>query len=381
MFAPIAIENIAFPQSSSLSTLDSIPESFEAWNAYCSVPTSSTYTSSSVTTGRNGVYRYGMGPNDRILGVLEGGTSPYVWDTQTNTSSSVSFTTPGTIRNVLWDNVTNSWVVFGTNSLLKVDCDTLAVTTITNPSNYGTQYASSVVFGGKAYGLPLVSTTTNTGVAIWDLVANTATTSSVKVGGTGGFWGAVVTSVGSIYFSKEVGGTNNSIFEYWPSLDSGSLFGTMSGNTGYGLTNLPDGKVFTAGLGINNTAFIINPIDKTIQTLSSPGFGYQTGLCVGQNGHVYGIRSAASGTSAIWGFNPITQTGYQSQYFVQAATSGDRGFQDLFQLSDGRLVAMPGQNQNPNGLLYYWTYLSQPANNTFSSIGAVNPIMGNAKGT
>ena len=121
MFAPIAIENIAFPQSSSLSTLDSIPESFEAWSAYCSVPTSSTYTSSSVITGRNGVYRYGLGPNDRILGVLEGGTSPYVWDTQTNTSSSVSFTTPGTIRNVLWDNVTNSWVIFGASSLLKVD--------------------------------------------------------------------------------------------------------------------------------------------------------------------------------------------------------------------------------------------------------------------
>jgi hypothetical protein len=224
--------------------------------------------------------------------------------------------------------------------------------------------------------MPLVSTGVNTAVAIFDLVANTAATSSVKGGSS--YWGACLTSVGTIYFARESGGTDNSIFEYNPITDTGTNFGTFLGNNGYGITNLPNGNVFVPGLGINSTCFIVNPVNKSIETLTTPGFGYQTGICLGQNGHVYGIRSATT-SNGIWGFNPTTNTGYQTSYTVPAASSGDRGYQDFFSLADGRLVAMPGQNNG--GRLTYWTYLQNPINNTFSQVGAGNPIIQNGKGT
>lgn len=384
MFAPIAVDNIAFPQSSSLSTLDFIPESFEAFQAYTNVPTSSTFTTQSfeaVITFNIG--RWGMGPNGRILGVSETGTSAHVWDTNTNTlSAAISLGATGTNRNVVWDNVTNSWIVCGTTNFVKVNCDTLATTAIPVPTGQaGVQYVSVVAFGGKAYGLPLVSITTGTRVAIFDLVNNTSTLSANTIGVGGiGFWGAVLTSVGKIYFCREQGSTNNTIYEYNPITDTGAFFGTTGGNVGYGILNLPDGNVFIADLGENNSVFIVNPVNKSIKTIATAGFGYRTGLCVGQNGHVFGLRSAqvALPASGIYGFNTTTNTGYLTNLPVQKPTADQRGFQDMFSLPDGRLVIMPGNSNN--GRLAYYTYLSQPANNTFPSIGSANPIMLNGKG-
>jgi hypothetical protein len=380
MFSPIAVENIAFPQSSSLSTLDSIPESFEAWNAYSNVPTSSTYTTQSFTTGPNQIMRWGMGPNNQILGIQESaGGIIYKWNANTDTFTTHGSQNIGSVRNVVWDNLTNSWVLCGTNAFLKISCENLAVSSsITVPTNAGSQYPAVVAFGGKAYAAPLASTNANTAIAIFDLVANTATTSSAKAG-SGGFWGACLTSVGTIYFAREVGATNNSIYEYNPTTGTGTAFATMSGNIGYGITNLPDGNVFIPVLTVNQTAYIINPVNKGVQTIATAGFGYLNGICVGQNGHAYGIGSDTNATNnGIWGFNTTTQRGYKTQYAVQPPSSGGRGFQDIFSLADGRLVAMPGQNNS--GRLVYYNYLSQPANNTISTIGATNPIIQNAKG-
>lgn len=383
MFAPIAVDNIAFPQSSSMSTLDFIPESFEAFEAYSNYTTSSTATSqsfSNVVTYAQG--RWGMGPNGRILGVSETGTTANVWDTNTNTlSAGISLGTTGTNRNVVWDNVTNSWVVCGTSNFVKVNCDTLATTAIAVPTGQtGTQYPSVVAFGGKAYALPLVSAGSSTKVAIFNLVNNTSTLSANTIGvAIAGFWGAVLTSIGTIYFFAESAGTNISIYEYNPITDTGTAFATLTGNPGYGPINLPNGNVFAPGLGVNQNAFIINPRNKSIQTITSAGFGYGTGICVGQTGHPFGVRSAATGDNGIWGFNTRTNSGYLSNLSVQRPSSGDRGFQDMFSLPDGRLVLMPGNSNS--GILAYYTFLSQPANNTFSSIGSVNPIMTSGKGT
>jgi hypothetical protein len=379
MFAPIAVDNIDFPQSSSLSTLDFIPESFDAYQAYSNIPTASTATSQSFTPSPtiNTIMRWGMGPDNQILGIAETGGDIYKWDANTDTMTRHGSQSPGTVRNVVWDNLTNSWVICGTNSFVKISCANLAVSaSISVPTNQGSQYPAAVAFGGKAYAMPLVSTGVNTAVAIFDLVANTATTSSVKGGSS--YWGACLTSVGTIYFARESGGTNNSIFEYNPITDTGTNFATLAGNNGYGITNLTNGNVFVPGLGINSTCYIVNPVNKSIRTLTTPGFGYATGICLGQNGHVYGIRSATT-SNGMWGFNTTTNTGYLTSYGVPAASSGDRGYQDFFSLADGRLVAMPGQNNS--GRLTYWTYLSNPRNNTFSTIGAVNPIMTNGKGT
>lgn len=379
MFAPIAVDNIDFPQRASLSTLDAIPESFEAFQAYSNVPTASTFTTQSFTTIINTIYRWGINGNGKILGISESGGSAFVWDTNTETSSSVASVAPGTVRNVVWDNLTNSWVICGQDSFVKVNCDTLATTVITNPTNAAVGYAAAVAYGGKAYAVPLSGTSTNSAVAIYDLVTNTASTSSAKIGvsSTTGFWGACLTSVGTIYFARETGVANQSIYEYNPTTGTGTLFGTFSGATGYGITNLPNGNVFIPSLGINGTVYIVNPVNKGIQTIATAGFGYQAGICVGQNGHPYGIRSATT-NNGMWGFNTTTNTGYLTSYTVPAATSGDRGYQDFFSLADGRLVAMPGQSNS--GRLTYWTYLQNPKNNTFSQIGAGNAIMQNAKG-
>jgi len=379
MFAPVAVDNIDFPQRTSLSTLDFIPESFDAYQAYSNIPTSSTYTTESFATSINAIMRCGINDTGKILCIPEGGGTTFIWDTNTNTSSSAGSISPGTARNVLWDNVSNSWVICGTTSFVKVNCDTLATTSIGVPTNAGSQYAAAVVFGGKAYAAPLASTNANTAIAIFDLVANTATTSSVKPG-TGGFWGACLTSVGTIYFCRENSATNNTIYEYNPITGTGTAFGTLASTPGYGITNLPNGNVFVPSLGLNQSCYIINPVNKSIQTIATAGCGYTTGICLGQNGHPYGITSV-SGTSdnGIWGFNTTTNLGYKTQYVVQRPTAGNRGFQDMFSLADGRLIAMPGQDNS--GRLVYYTFLSNPANNTFSQIGAGNPIIPNGKGT
>jgi hypothetical protein len=377
MFAPVATQNLDFPTKTSLSTLDFLPESFDAFQSYSNIPTASTYTTQSILTSINAIMRYGINDTGKILGVPEGGGTSFIWDTVTETSSSAGTISLGTaIRNIVWDNLTNSWVVAGTTAFMKVNCDTLATSSIAVPTNVGTQYPAVVAYGGKAYALPLVSTGANTAIAIFDLVANTATTSSVKPG-AGGWWSSCLTSVGTIYFCKE-NGAASTLYEYNPITQTGTAFGTLTGTPGYGLTNLPNGNVFIPGLGTNQSVFIVNPVNKAIQTIATAGFGYNVGICVGQNGHPYGIQSQQSGDNGIWGFNTTTNRGYLTQYAVQRASSGGRGFQDFFSLADGRLIAMPGQNNS--GRLVYYTFLSNPRSNTFSQVGAGNPIMQNAKG-
>jgi hypothetical protein len=385
MFAPIAVDNVAFPESSSLSTFDFLPESFDAFQAYSNTPTSSTFSSQSFTPTPtiNAIQRYGMGPNNQILSISDSNNGTvYKWDANTDTMTTHGTQSIGNVRNILWDNVTNSWVLFGTSAFVKISCDNLAVSSsITVPTNQGTGYAAGVAYGGKVYALPVGSTGTNTAVAIFDLVTNTATTASVPVGisTTNAFWGACLTSVGTIYFGRDTAVTNQSIYEYNPQTGTGTLFGTLGGSSGYGMLNLPNGNVFIPVLGINQTVYIVNPVNKAIQTIATAGFGFRGGICVGQNGHPYGIQSGtASGGPGIWGFNTTTNRGYLTQYTVPSATSGDRGYQDFFSLADGRLIGMPVQNNS--GRLTYWTYLQNPRNNTFSPIGAANPIMQNSKG-
>lgn len=381
MFAPIAVDNIQFPQSSSLSTLDFIPESFDAFQAYSNIPTSSVYsTGSAANASINTIMRWGMGSNDRILGIGEGGGTVYMYDPHSRVITTHGTQSPGTVRNVVWDNVTNSWVICGANSFVKISCaDQTISASISVPTNVGTEYPAVVAFGGKAYAMPLVSTTTNTRVAIFDLVANTSTVSSGVVGsGTGGFWGACLTSIGTIYFLREAGG-NPALFEYNPQIDFGTAFGNITGNVGYGITNLPNGNIFIPSLGTNQTSYIINPVNKSIQTIATAGFGYGGGICVGQNGHVYGVQSqSGTGDNGIWGFNTTTNRGYLTQYVVRRPSSGNRGFQDMFSLSDGRLLLAAGQNNT--GLFVDYTYLSNPNSNTFSQVGPLNPIMTNGKG-
>jgi len=378
MFAPVAAQNIDFPQRTSLSTLDFIPESFDAFQAYSNTPTASTYSTQSILTSVDTIMRCGINDTGKIFCIQEvdGGT-PFIWDTNTNTSSSISPISAGTVRNVVWDNFTNSWVVAGSNAFVKVNCDTLVTASIAVPTNSGSQYPAVVAYGGKAYAAPLVGTNAQTAIAIFDLVANTATTSSVKIG-TGGWWGASLTSVGTIYFCKETA-AGNSLYEYNPVTETGTAFGTLTGTPGYGITNLPNGNIFIPSLGTNQSVFIVNPVNKAIQTIATAGFGYNTGICVGQNGHPYGIQSQ-SGTSdnGIWGFNTTTNAGYLTQYAVPRPGTGGRGFQDFFSLADGRLIAMPGSSNS--GRLIYYTFLRNPRNNTFSQVGAGNPIMQNAKG-
>jgi hypothetical protein len=376
MFAPVATQNIDFPTRTSLSTLDFLPESFDAYQAYSNIPTASTFTSQSYSTSLDSILRCGINDTGRILCIPEDGGTTFIWNTNTETSSSAGSISPGTVRNVVWDNLTNSWIIAGSSNFVKVNCDTLATTNIAVPTNVGGDYAAVVAFGGKAYAMPLVGTGVNTAVAIFDLVANTATTSSVKGGGS--YWGACLTSVGTIYFAREEGATNNSIFEYNPITGTGTNFATFTGNTGYGITNLPNGNVFVPALGVNQNVYIINPVNKSIQTIAAAGFGYSTGICVGQNGHPYGIAAASAGNNGIWGFNTITNTGYLTSYTVPQPSADGRGYQDLFSLADGRLVAMPGQSNG--GKLTYWTYLQNPRNNTFSQIGVGNPIITNGKG-
>jgi hypothetical protein len=385
MFIPVAVDNIAFPESSSLSTLDFVPESFDAFQAYSNVPTSSLYTTQSFQLNTISLFRSGPNGDGRFLMIPEGGGTSIVYNTNNDTTSSLSITGGGTFnRNVLWDNVTNSWIVCGTTNFVKVNCDTLATTNIPVPTGQvGTQYAACVTYGGKLYGIPFVSVTASTKVAIVDLVNNTSTLSANTIGVTGGFWGGVLTSVGTIYFVREAGSATT-IYEYNPETDTGTNFGNMTGNTGYGVVNLPDGNVFIAPVNTsttlaNQTCYIVNPTNKEIQTLSNVPFSLYSGLCVGQSGIVYGLRSQSTGTAhGIFGFNPKTNTGFTTQYAVQRPTGGQRGFQDMFSLADGRLILMPGVANS--GRLVYYNYLENPNNNTFPNIGTVNPIIPNGRG-
>lgn len=383
MFAPVSFQDISFPERVVMGNLDMIPESFNAWTQYSNQPTASVPTTSSYyTTSINGIARWGLGSNNKLLGVLEGGTTAYIWDANTNTEiGSVALTNPGTIRKVTYDNTTDSWVVCGSNNFIKVNCQTTASTNIAVPTNIGSQYPSVVAFNGKAYGLPLVSTGANTAIAIFDLVGNTATTSSYKPG-TGGYWGACLNSLGNIYFFKENGGTNNAIIDYNPVTDSGTTFGTTTGSPGYIITNLPDGRVFSAQYNAS-TAYLINPNNKTVSTITgSVSYGYM-GVCVGQDGKVYTmVSNTGVGTSTLIYFNPKNNiaTSMSSQIVFTRPSSGDRGYQDLAQLSDGRIIVLPGQNNS--GRLVYVNYLASgnDKNNGYTNSGMTNPIMQNGGG-
>lgn len=380
MFAPIAVDNINFTQRATISTLDFLAESFEAWDAYSNIPTASTYTTSSTTTNLSWIGRWGISGDGRLLGIDETGTTAVILNTDTNTTSSITVSGAGTIRNVLWDSITNNWVVCGSSNFVKVNCDTLSTTSIAVPANYtANQYASVVAYNGKVYACPLANINVSSAPIIVDLVANTAVTSSVKFGNTSGYWGAVLNSIGTIYFFTENGATNASILEYDPQTDTGTKFGTLTSTPGYLVTNLPDGRVYAAQYNAGTSIYLIDPKTKVISTISKGGVSSgQNGICVGQNGHVYAIRSAQTGNNGIYGFNPKTNVMYQTQYLVQAPSSGDRGFQDLFSLADGRLVALPGQNNS--GRITYYTYLAYPNNGTISNIGAANPIVQGGKG-
>ena len=387
MFAPVSFQDISFPERAVMGNLDMIPEAFGAWNQYsnqatASVPTTSSYFTTSLSGSGAAIPRWGLGANNRLLGVAENGTTAYIWDANTNTEvGSVALTNPGTIRKVVYDNLTNSWVVCGSNNFIKVNCDTTASTNIAVPTNTGNNYPSVVAFNGKAYGLPLVSVASTTRVAIFDLLANTSTTSSVTLGasaGTAGYWGAVLNSIGTIYFFKEAGATGTAIYEYLPSLDTGSFFGTMTSSPGYFPTNLPDGRVWTGQYG-NSGSYYINPNDKQITNISgSINFGL-SGVCVGQDGKVYTLRSStgAAGISTLIYFNPKNNvtTSMTNQIIFTRPTSGDRGYQDLVQLSDGRMVVLSGQNNS--GRLVYVNYLASgnDKNNGYTSAGMTNPIM------
>lgn len=385
MFAPVAFEDISFPERQVMGNLDSLNRSFGAWGSYSNQLTASAYTTSSYfTSSVNGLARWGLGSNNRLLGILETSTTAYIWDANTNTQvGSVSLTNPGTIRKVVYDNLTDSWVVCGSNNFVKVNCQTTASTNIAVPTNQGTEYPSVVAFNGRAYGLPLASTGVNTAIAIFDLVGNTATTSSVKPG-TGGWWGAVYNSIGTIYFFKENGGTNNAVYEYNPVTTSGSLFGTMTGIPGYLPTNLPDGRVWTAQYG-GSTSYVINPINKVITTFTgSVNYGYM-GVAVGQDGNVYtmvGQSNVSGPNSTLIYFNTKNNLAYNlgTQITFTKPSSGDRGYQDLFQLSDGRLAVMPGQNNNGQGVYVNYLASGNNKNNGYTNSGMSNPIMQNGGG-
>lgn len=386
MFAPVAFEDISFPERVVMGNFDMIPASFNAWTQYSNQPTASVPTTSSYfTTSVNGIARWGLGSNNRLLGVLEGGTTAYIWDANTNTEvGSVALTNPGTIRKVVYDNLTNSWVVCGTNNFIKVNCETTASTNIAVPTNTGNNYPAVVAFNGKAYGLPLVSVGSTTRVAIFDLVGNTSTTSSVTLGasaGTAGYWGACLNSLGNIYFFKENGATNTAIYDYNPVLDTGSYFGTLASTPGYVVTNLPDGRVFSAQYN-GTSAYLINPNNRNITTVTgTASYGYM-GVCVGQDGKVYTLVSSLSARSTLTYFNPKNNTSVEmtSQLLFTRPSSGDRGFQDLAQLSDGRIVVLPGQNNS--GRLVYVNYLASGnnRNNGYTNSGMTNPIMQNGGG-
>lgn len=391
MFAPVSFQDISFPERAVMGNLDMIPEAFGAWNSYsnqptASVPTTSSYFTTSLSGSGAAIPRWGLAANNKLLGVFENGTTAYIWDANTNTEiGSVALTNPGIIRKVVYDNLTNSWVICGTNNFIKVNSETTASTNIAVPTNQGSQYPSVVAFNGKAYGLPLASVTSNTRVAIFDLVANTATTSSVTLGasaGTVGYWGACLNSIGTIYFFKEAGATGTAIYEYLPSLDTGSFFGTMTGSPGYLPTNLPDGRVWTCQYNAT-TSYSINPNNKTITThTGSVNYGYM-GLCVGQDGKAYTMVSTSGvGTSTLIYFNPVNSvsTSMSSQIVFQRPTSGDRGYQDLAQLSDGRIAVLPGQNNS--GRLVYVNYLASGnnKNNGYTNAGMANAIMQNGGG-
>lgn len=386
MFSPVAAQDISFPERAVMGNLDMIPEAFAAWTSYSNQPTASAPTTSSYyTTSVNGIARWGLANNGRMLGVVENSTTAYIWDTNTNTElGSVALTNPGTIRKVVYDGVTNSWVVCGNNNFIKVNCETTASTNIAVPSNVGSQYASVVTFNGKAYGLPLVTTGNNTRVAIFDLVANTSTSSSVTLGASNagaGYWGVALNSIGTIYFYKENGATGTSIYEYNPALDSGSFFGTLASTPGYVVTNLPDGRVWNAQYN-GTTSYVVNPNNKVISTITgTAAYGYM-GICVGQDGKVYTIVGSSGARSTLTYFNPANNSSYEmtSQLLFTRPSSGDRGYQDLFQLADGRMVVCPGQNNS--GRLVYVNYLQSGnnRNNGYTNIGMVNPIMINGGG-
>jgi len=378
MFSPVSFQDVSFPTGITATTLDSIPESFNAWQSYSNVPTASTYTTQSFTTSfpLTALGRWGLAANGEILGVPESGGTSYIWKTSNNTLQVGPNISIGTIRKVLYDAITNSWVVMGGSSLAKVSCvNTSSVTTIANPTNQGSQYASAVVFNGRAYGTPLTGMGVNTSVAIWDLVANTAVTASGALNGNVSRWGAVVTSVGTIYFAPESGGN---ILEFNPTTGTGTTFGNISGAPGYSITNLPNGNVFMAQLtAATSTKYVINPVNKNIKSFTGSGIGSALGNCVGQDGLAY-YMIADTTNANLNAFNPVNESSFSTGITLQRPTSGNRGYQDMFTLADGRLIMMPGQNNA--GRVVYVTNSNNPNNNTYSLDSMVNPIMFNGGG-
>lgn len=345
MFAPITVQDISFPPAIQ-TTLDNVGAFFEAQQHYNNVPSQSAATTSSIAGANSVIADPILEPGGKILIANDGGGDYQIFDTNTNTFQNlVGVSTGG--RSGCYDPVTNSWIVIGYNNIKKIPVNaTGSVSTCAYPTNGGaTQYSSAIPLNGKVYSAPFVGMGVNSSLLIYDTVTNTATTASGALNGSAERFGSAIGGDGFLYFGA--GGANTAL-RYNPVTNTANTI-TVSANGYNGMVSLPNGNIFWGDFA-SGRFFEYSWETKTAKTITftpptNPGRWGR--LTLGADGMVYIINSRGAGTPArcsVWIYNYKTGTFNATQYFLPASnTTGDRQYQGIVSLADGRLLGIAGQ--------------------------------------
>ena len=344
MFSPVAVQDISFPATK--ATLDSTYAFFEAQAAYNNTPSASAATTQSIAGVNSTIADPIFEPTGKILIANDGGGNYQIFDTNTNTFQTVVGASTGG-RSGCYDPDTNSWIVVGYNNIKKIPVtNTGSISTCSYPTNGGaTQYSSTIAYNGLVYSAPYVGMGAQSSIMIYDPKTNTATTASGALNGNAERLGAAIGGDGALYFGA---GSASSILRYVPETNTANTI-AASANGFNGMVSLPNGNIFWGDMP-SGRFFEYSWETKTVRTITftPPTFNGRWGkMTLGMDGLVYIMNSRGAGTPAeciVWAYNYKTQTIFATQYRLPASsTSGDRMYQGIAALPDGRLLGIPGQ--------------------------------------
>jgi hypothetical protein len=345
MFAPITVQDISFPPAIQ-TTLDNVGTFFEAQQQYTTVPSASNSTTQSIAGANSVIGTPILEPGGKILIGNDGGGDYQIFDTNTNTFQTVVGAATGA-RSGCYDPITNSWIVIGYNNIKKIPVNaTGSISTCAYPTNGGaTQYSSAIPLNGKVYAAPFVGMTAQSSLLIYDTVTNTATTASGALSGTAERFGSAIGGDGFLYFGA---GSATTALRYNPVTNAANTI-TAAANGYNGMISLPNGNIFWGDFP-SGRFFEYSWETKTTKTITftpptNPGRWAR--MALGADGMAYVISSRASGTPAlcpVWIYDYRTGTFKATQWVLPASnTTGDRQYQGIVSLPDGRLVGLPGQ--------------------------------------
>jgi hypothetical protein len=326
MFAPIAFEDLTFPQQT-LPKYWSGEESMKwmrAAEVFNSGSAKSPVYGTAVNIGSAITYRGGgsLASNGKVYfpGVV-GNSNCYVIDN----NDTVTTIAQGQVQgdNSCFDPYTNRVIL---SSQANVYCiidttnDTKVSTFTSNGGGYNglvLSYEASIMFSPNDY----------SGVAgVAKVNAATGTQVSVKAQAGNYLYGSMAYN-GKMYWGS---GDQTTFLEYDPAADTVTTFGSVTAGAFRGVTFHPNGFLYSMGTN-NGTILRINPKTREVTTvLTGQNSAFYTCGCVGADGQIYFIGS----TTTVVVYNPYTNKG-------TTITMPAGSWQGIVMRGNGDLIASP----------------------------------------